>query len=152
MIVILSYYLKWQPIWSYDQTLHMPHVGSIIFMVVLSDWSFTFSGPWVQTKIEELLPAPEHIINPDKLRFLIRLPADWQSPIGPLYSDQADRLHIRHNSCFIFLFDFLHHQSHRVGKVFNINTSHVGFIFFVFTVPLFHRMAIFLVGKSIPFT
>jgi hypothetical protein len=115
--------------WSYDQTLHMLHVGPIIFMVVLSGWSFIFSGPLVQAKIETSSLAPKHVINPSILRFSIRLSTDWQSLIGPLCSDQADQFYLRYNSCFIFLFDFLHHQSHRVVEVFNTNRSHIGFNF-----------------------
>jgi hypothetical protein len=34
--------------------------------------------------------APEHVINSSELRFLIGLPADWQSPIGLLCSNQAE--------------------------------------------------------------
>jgi hypothetical protein len=37
-------------------------------------------------KIEVSSLAPEHVINPDELRFLIGLPTDWQSPIEPLCS------------------------------------------------------------------
>jgi hypothetical protein len=53
-------------------------------------------------KIEISSLAPEHVINPGELRFSIGLPANWQSSIGPLCSNQAERLHLRHNSCFIF--------------------------------------------------
>jgi hypothetical protein len=50
-------------------------------------------------KIEVSSLAPEHVINSGEL----------QLPIGPLYSNQAERLYLRHNSCFIFLFDILLH-------------------------------------------
>jgi hypothetical protein len=60
-------------------------------------------------KIELSSLAPEHVINPSELRFLIGLSADWQSPIRPLCSNQVERLSLRHNNCFIFLFGFLLH-------------------------------------------
>jgi hypothetical protein len=60
-------------------------------------------------KIEVSLLAPEHIINSGEFWFSIGLLADWQSPIGPLCSNQAERLHLQHNSCFIFLFGILLH-------------------------------------------
>jgi hypothetical protein len=41
-------------------------------------------------KIEVSSLAPKHVINPGELRFSIGLPADWQSPIGPLCSNQAE--------------------------------------------------------------
>jgi hypothetical protein len=50
-------------------------------------------------KIKVSSLAPEHIINPGELQF----------PIGPLCSNQAERLHLRHNSCFIFPFSILLH-------------------------------------------
>jgi hypothetical protein len=52
-----------------------------------------FRGPSVQAKIEVISLALEHTIKPSELWFPIRLPTDWQSPIGRLYLDQADRLH-----------------------------------------------------------
>jgi hypothetical protein len=61
--------------------------------VVLPVWSFIFSGPLVQAKIEVSSLAPEYVIKPGKLRFPIGLPADWQSLIGRLCSNQADQLH-----------------------------------------------------------
>jgi hypothetical protein len=45
-------------------------------------------------KIEISSLASEHVINPGELRFSIGLPADWQSPIEPLCSNQAKRLHL----------------------------------------------------------
>jgi hypothetical protein len=36
--------------------------------------------------------APEYVIKPGELRFPIELPVDWKSPIGRLYSNQADQL------------------------------------------------------------
>jgi hypothetical protein len=59
----------------------------------LPAWSLMFSGPLVQAKIEVSSLAPKHIIKTGELRFLIRLPADWQSPIGRLHSNQVDQLH-----------------------------------------------------------
>jgi hypothetical protein len=50
-------------------------------------------------KIEVSSLAPKHVINSGELRL----------PIRPLYSNQAKRLYLRHNSCFIFLFDILLH-------------------------------------------
>jgi hypothetical protein len=41
-------------------------------------------------KIEVLSLAPEHVMNPGELQFPIELPADWQSSIGPLCSNQAE--------------------------------------------------------------
>jgi hypothetical protein len=70
---------------------------------------FIYSGAPVQTKIEMSSLATKHVINPDELSFPIGLPADWQSPFRPLYSNQAERLYLWHNSCFIFLFDILLH-------------------------------------------
>jgi hypothetical protein len=58
-------------------------------------------------KIKVSSLAPKHVIIPGELRFPIGLPVDWQSLIGPLCSNQAEQLHIWHNSCFIFLFDIL---------------------------------------------
>jgi hypothetical protein len=43
-------------------------------------------------KIEVLSLAPEHVIKPSELRFLIGLPVDCKSPIGRLRSKQADQL------------------------------------------------------------
>jgi hypothetical protein len=74
-------------------------------------------------KIEVSLLIPEHVINPGKLWFSIGLPVNWQLPIRPLYSNQAERLHLRPNSYFIFMFGFLLHRCHGVGDVFNIKRS-----------------------------
>jgi hypothetical protein len=67
-------------------------VGSNIFI----DWSvcliFDIQWPLVQVKIEVSSLAPEHVIKPDELRFLIGLLVDWKSPIERLRSNQADRL------------------------------------------------------------
>jgi hypothetical protein len=60
-------------------------------------------------KFEVLSLAPKHVINSGELRFSIRLSVDWQSPIGPLCSNQAERLHLQHNTYFIFLFNILLH-------------------------------------------
>jgi hypothetical protein len=49
-------------------------------------------------KVEVSSLAPEHVNNPGELRFSVGLPADWQLPIGPLCSNQAERLHLRYNS------------------------------------------------------
>jgi hypothetical protein len=43
-------------------------------------------------KIEVSSLAPEHVIKPSELRFPIRLPVDWKSPIGRLRSSQTDQL------------------------------------------------------------
>jgi hypothetical protein len=61
--------------------------------VVLPICSLIFSELSVRTKIEVSSLAPEHVIKPGELRFSIKLPVDWQSPIGRLCSDQADQLH-----------------------------------------------------------
>jgi hypothetical protein len=79
-------------------------------------------------KIEVSSLAPEHVINHGELQLPIRLSADWQSPIGPL-SNQAKWLHLRHNSCFIFLFDILLHWCYGVGDVFNMKRSPSNFNF-----------------------
>jgi hypothetical protein len=47
----------------------------------------------VQAKIEVSSLAPENVIKPDELQFPIGILVDWQSPIGCLCSNQADRLH-----------------------------------------------------------
>jgi hypothetical protein len=60
-------------------------------------------------KVEVSSVAPEYVINPGELRFPIGIPADWQSLIRPLCSNQAGRLHLRHNSDCIFLFSILLH-------------------------------------------
>jgi hypothetical protein len=54
-----------------------------------------FDHQWapVHAKCEVSSLALEHAIKPGELRFPIGLPADWQSPIGHLCSDQADQLH-----------------------------------------------------------
>jgi hypothetical protein len=90
-----------------------------------------FDLQWVpgSGKIEVSSLAPEHVINHGKFRFSIGLPADWQSPIGPLYSNQVERLHLRPNSCFIFMFGFLLHWCHEVGDVFNIKRLPYNFNF-----------------------
>jgi hypothetical protein len=55
--------------------------------------SLIFSEPPIQAKFEVSSLAPEHVIKPGKLQFLIELPTDWQSPIKRLWSDQTDQLH-----------------------------------------------------------
>jgi hypothetical protein len=82
-------------------------------------------------KIEVSSLAPEHVINHGELQFPIGLLADWQSPIGPLYLNQAERLHLRHNSCCIFLFSILLHWCNGVGDVFNIKRSSYDFNFYL---------------------
>jgi hypothetical protein len=72
---------------------------------ILAVWSWIFSRPPGLEKFEVSSLAPEHIINHIKLRFSIGLSVDWQSLIGPLCSNQAERLHLRHNSWFIFFTD-----------------------------------------------
>jgi hypothetical protein len=51
-----------------------------------------FNSPLVRVKIEILSLAPEHVIKPGKLRFLVGLLVDWKSPIERLHSNQADQL------------------------------------------------------------
>jgi hypothetical protein len=104
----------------------------------LIDPSYLVSPPPGLEKIEILSLAPEHIINPDELQFLIGLPTDWQSLIEPLYSNQAERLHLRHNSCFIFLFDVLLHWYHEVGDVFNMTRSPYDFNFYLIYTGISH--------------
>jgi hypothetical protein len=77
-------------------------VGPNIIMGYRAYLIFDLQGDPIQAKFDVSSLAPEHIINSDELQFLIGLPADWQSPIGCLCSDQAD-------SCFIFLFGILLH-------------------------------------------
>jgi hypothetical protein len=100
----------------------------IFSWVVLCGWSFIFSASGPE-KIEVSSLAPKHIINPDELWFLIGLPTDWQSPIGPLCSNQAEWLHLRHSSCIIFLFSILLHWCYRIGDVFNMKRSPYDFHF-----------------------
>jgi hypothetical protein len=105
-------------------------------MVVLPGWSLVFSMPLVQGKIEVSSLVPEHDINHGELQFLIGLPADWQSSIGPLYLNRTERVHLQYNSCFIFLFNFLYHQSHGVGVVFNKKITY----WLQFLSWLYHRL------------
>jgi hypothetical protein len=83
--------------------------GLNIFMGYSICLVFTLQWAPHSGKIEVSSLAPEHIINPGELRFSIGLLADWQSLIGPLCLNQAERLHLRHNSYFIFLFGILLH-------------------------------------------
>jgi hypothetical protein len=106
-------------------------VGPNIFIDYSVCLIFDFKWTPNSEKIEISSLAPEYVINPGELRFPIRLPADWQSLIGPLCSNQAERLHLRHNSCFIFLFGILLHWCYRVGDVFNIKISLYDFIFYL---------------------
>jgi hypothetical protein len=71
----------------------MLFVGHNIFMDCSVCLVFDLRWAPIQTKIEVLSLASEHVIKPDELRFLTGLPADWQSPIRHLCSDQADQLH-----------------------------------------------------------
>jgi hypothetical protein len=80
-----------------------------IFMGYPACLVFNLQCPPVHAKFEVSSLAPEHVINPGELRFPIGLPTDGQSPIGPLCLNQAERLHLRHNSYIIFLFDILLH-------------------------------------------
>jgi hypothetical protein len=57
---------------------------------VLPTWCLIFSGPPIQVNFKVSSLAPEHVIKPGELRFLIGLPADSQSPIECLCLDQAD--------------------------------------------------------------
>jgi hypothetical protein len=101
-------------------------LGPTSSCVVLPAWSLIFRGGDLG-KIDVSSLASEHIINPDELRFPIELPADWQSPIKPLCSNQVERLPLRHNNCLIFLFGFLLHWCHMIGDVFNMRKSSYGF-------------------------
>jgi hypothetical protein len=90
-----------------------------------SSWAFCLPDVWSSVgswfgEIEVSSLAPKHIINPGELKFPIGLPTDWQSPIGPLCLNQAEWLHHRHNSGFIFLFDILFHWCYGVVDVLKI--------------------------------
>jgi hypothetical protein len=90
-----------------------------------------FDLQWIPSswKIKMSSLAPEHGINSGKLRFPIGLSTDWQSLIEPLCLNQAERLHLRPNSYFIFMFSFLLHWCHGIGDVFNMKRSPYGFNF-----------------------
>jgi hypothetical protein len=101
-----------------------------------SSWAFCLPDVWSLVgswfgEIEASSLATKHIINPGELRFPIGLPTDWQSPIGLLCSNQAEWLHLWHNSRFIFLFGILFHRCYRVIDVFKIKKSPYGFNFYL---------------------
>jgi hypothetical protein len=68
-------------------------VGSNVFMGCSAYLVFDLQWAPNSEKIEMSSLAPEHVIKPGELQFPIRLPVNWQSPIGLLCSDQADELH-----------------------------------------------------------
>jgi hypothetical protein len=73
-------------------TLDMLLVGPTSLWADLPVRSLIFSGLLVRVKIEVSSLAPEHVIKPGELWFLIRLLVDWKSWIGHLRSNQADQL------------------------------------------------------------
>ncbi len=73
-------------------TLGMLLVRSNLFMGLSVCLIFDIQYPSSSGEIEVSSPAPEHVIKPDKLRFLIGLPIHWKSPIRRLHSNQAGQL------------------------------------------------------------
>jgi hypothetical protein len=73
-------------------TLDMLLVGANLFMGRSVCLIFDIQCPLVRVKIEVLSLTPEHVIKPGELRFPIRLPVDWKSPIGCFHLNQADQL------------------------------------------------------------
>jgi hypothetical protein len=130
MIIILMYFLSY-PTRSYPRVTIRIFIcyllGTTSSWAILAAWSLIFSGPLVQANIEVSSLALEHVINPGELWFPIGLSADWQSLIRPFCSNQAKRLHLQHNNCFIFLFVILLHWCYGVGDVLNIKRSPYGF-------------------------
>jgi hypothetical protein len=64
-------------------------LGLTSLWAILVVWSLILSGSLVRVKIEVSALAPEHIINPGELQFLIGILADWQSSIRLLCLNQA---------------------------------------------------------------